>query len=67
MCECYQVGGPWIDYDPDCPVHGNDARRYREDAEQERQSLEDRIESLEQQVARLEQTVQQLIMGGPAL
>ena len=22
MCECYQVGGPFISEDPDCPIHG---------------------------------------------
>ena len=22
MCECYQVGGPFIAEDPDCPIHG---------------------------------------------
>lgn len=20
--QCYQIGGPWISSDPDCPVHG---------------------------------------------
>ena len=23
MCECYQIGGPWIAEDPSCPVHGS--------------------------------------------
>ena len=22
MCECYQVGGPFIAEDPDCSIHG---------------------------------------------
>lgn len=22
MCECYKIGGPFIDVDPNCPVHG---------------------------------------------
>ena len=22
MCECYQIGGPWIAEDPSCPLHG---------------------------------------------
>lgn len=22
MCECFQIGGPFISEDPDCPVHG---------------------------------------------
>lgn len=24
MCECYQIGGPFIAEDPDCPIHGRD-------------------------------------------
>jgi hypothetical protein len=36
-CECYQIGGPFIAEDPDCPIHGNafdradanDAARWR--------------------------------------
>lgn len=23
---CYEIGGPWITYDPNCPIHGDDAR-----------------------------------------
>ena len=64
MCECYTVGGPWIDYDPDCPVHGNDARRFREEAENDHYALEERVALLEQQVAQLTQCVQQLMMTG---
>lgn len=26
-CQCYQIGGPFISEDPDCLVHGADARR----------------------------------------
>jgi hypothetical protein len=22
MCECFQIGGPFIAEDPDCPIHG---------------------------------------------
>lgn len=22
MCKCFQIGGPFIAEDPDCPVHG---------------------------------------------
>lgn len=64
MCECYKIGGPWIDYDPDCPVHGNDARRIREDDEQERYELEKRIDNLEKNVVRLELLVQSLMQTG---
>ena len=31
--QCYEVGGPWIAENPDCPVHGTEAQReenYRE-------------------------------------
>jgi len=27
MCECYQVGGPFIAEDPDCPIHGTERVR----------------------------------------
>lgn len=39
MCECYQVGGPFVAEDPDCPIHG-------------RQSVgrEDRINSILERV-----------------
>lgn len=26
MCECYQIGGPFIAEDPECPVHGREAQ-----------------------------------------
>jgi hypothetical protein len=25
--QCYIIGGPWITYDPSCPVHGDEARK----------------------------------------
>ena len=25
-CECYQIGGPFIAEDPDCPEHGREAQ-----------------------------------------
>lgn len=24
MCECHQIGGPFIAEDPDCPIHGSE-------------------------------------------
>ena len=39
MCECYKIDGPWIAEDPNCPVHGTDARR----KERERYKLRKRI------------------------
>lgn len=26
-CQCYQIGGPFIAEDPDCPAHGREAQR----------------------------------------
>lgn len=40
MCECYQIGGPWIAEDPDCPTHGDEARSRATKAA----SLEDEVE-----------------------
>lgn len=39
MCECHQIGGPWIAEDPNCPVHGTVAQR----KERERYELRERI------------------------
>jgi hypothetical protein len=39
MCQCFQIGGPFIAEDPDCPVHGRDAQR----REIEIDDLRDRI------------------------
>lgn len=50
-CDCYKIGGPWIDVDPNCPFHGYDAQRQQEIEEQRKQELEDRVSELEQQVA----------------
>jgi len=27
MCQCFQIGGPFIAEDPECPVHGIEAQR----------------------------------------
>jgi hypothetical protein len=34
MCECYQIGGPFIAEDPDCEVHGSAARSLRAETEE---------------------------------
>lgn len=26
MCDCFKIGGPWIAEDPNCPVHGTEAK-----------------------------------------
>ena len=33
MCECYQIGGPFIAEDPNCPMHGLDAQAREREAE----------------------------------
>ena len=45
MCECYQIGGRFIAEDPDCPVHGTDARK--EQHEREAAIAADRERSIE--------------------
>lgn len=40
MCQCYQIGGPFIAEDPDCPVHGREAQQQQV----ERQSVIDQLE-----------------------
>ena len=34
MCQCFQIGGPFIAEDPNCPVHGVNAQQYDEEIEQ---------------------------------
>lgn len=31
MCECYQIGGPFIAEDPNCEVHGTEAQSQRQE------------------------------------
>ena len=38
-CQCYQTGGPWITYDPDCPAHGDEAQRLEAEREAEQEAL----------------------------
>jgi hypothetical protein len=48
-CQCYQIGGPFIAEDPDCPAHG--AGGYQDQVE----VLEGRVERLEEQIRALGQ------------
>lgn len=41
-CECHQVGGPWVSYDPDCPAHGDEAQRQEAIRERDEQEREER-------------------------
>jgi hypothetical protein len=40
MCQCYRVGGPWIAEDPDCPVHGSDARTRNRELDELRKDVQ---------------------------
>ena len=44
-CQCYQVGGPFIAEDPDCPIHG------RNGLGEALSDLEDRNAQLEKELA----------------
>jgi hypothetical protein len=44
---CYEIGGPFITYDPDCPEHGDDARTREAAASQALRALEDRVTAME--------------------
>lgn len=52
MCECYQIGGPFIAEDPDCPVHG--VGGYAE-----------RLEATEARIAELEATLARILALTP--
>jgi len=53
-CQCYQIGGPFIAEDPDCPAHGTEAQAARARQEAEESDRDARITALEQRVAALE-------------
>lgn len=68
MCQCYQVGGPFIEEDPDCPFHGRQAQleqRLREEVreadEQSREELEEEVVELRQRVTRLEEVCLEIL------
>lgn len=46
MCECFQIGGPFIAEDPDCPIHGRNSDDGREVSERRLEALEVQIEAL---------------------
>lgn len=48
-CDCYKIGGPWITYDPNCPAHGDEARRERKEQEEREAKLEDEALKLRQE------------------
>lgn len=54
MCECFQIGGPFIAEDPDCPTHGIEAQAEEARRATEKADILGRLEALEQRVAALE-------------
>lgn len=51
MCECYQIGGPFIAEDPDCPIHGtNGSIRTEEELHRQIAELQDRVYELERRL-----------------
>lgn len=53
-CQCYQVGGPFISEDPDCPAHGAEAQQRAASAQAALDERDDRIAALDARVAALE-------------
>lgn len=51
---CHEIGGPWITFDPECPVHGYDAQREAEQLAAEEAAKDERLSRLEARVAALE-------------
>jgi hypothetical protein len=41
MCECFKVGGPFIDIDPDCSIHGTNKDPVFDEVESLRTKLSD--------------------------
>lgn len=56
--QCYEIGGPWIAENPNCPVHSIEAQRQQEIEQSEQQKLEDRVSELERQVQQLIQLME---------
>ena len=57
MCECYKIGGPFIDVDPDCPIHNKNHRNYQEDQPDVIEQLQAKVAELEAENAKLHEQV----------
>ena len=57
---CYEIGGPWITFDPECPVHGYDAQREDEQLAAEEAAKDERLSRLEARLASVEREIQLL-------
>lgn len=45
--QCYEVGGPWIAENPDCPVHGHEAQAEQNARQWEKERLYQQIHEAE--------------------
>lgn len=57
---CYEIGGPWIAEDPNCPIHGVDAQREAEIREEERRQQEEEDAERDERIEALEETLAQM-------
>lgn len=56
-CQCYQIGGPFISFDPDCPAHGLEAQAREREQEAEQMEQAQREARMEQRIVELERIV----------
>lgn len=61
---CYQIGGPWIDYDPECPEHGTVAREEISRTRQLDLDRDTRIAALEKAIEDLKARIECLENAG---
>lgn len=53
VCQCYQIGGPFIGEDPDCPLHGHEAQARQAVSRATLDELRDEIAALRQAIDEL--------------
>jgi len=57
-CECYQIGGPWIAEDPNCPAHGRGGLQEQlDDAESRLQAVTAERDALQAELVQLRKDV----------
>lgn len=45
--QCYEIGGPWIAENPNCPVHGIDAQAEQRSRDRVKDELREQIDNAE--------------------
>ena len=58
MCQCYQIGGPFIAEDPECPVHGPEGRQRQQAAE----DLQEEVRQLRAQLTAMRTVLAEAVM-----